>query len=303
MTDGLPWAKVASDLGQDPKVRRLERRLPYRDFLACMGAWLLVVTDAWRVGDRLGGVSAGDLDVDGDLRSSLEEVGLLDGSGRVPVVAWEKWAAVAIEEVARRAEERVRISSLGGKSRAAKAPRDGGRFLPAAPQPSAGDPPAAPQPSAGPAPAVHQPTPAKIEREKEREKETTVPVLREGPGGILLTRNQLEQWRAWDEESSRSSHPRLWEPVKRAWLGRGLRHPPTPKQRAILWEVLDSRPLDLPRWIRETPPEIRTGTDVIARVLQGWHRVKDTVRSEEIPGPPKAMASLREILERAGVPT
>jgi hypothetical protein len=295
---GLPWAKVASDLAQDPKVRRLERRLPHRDFLACMGAWLMVVTDAWRVGSREEGISAEDLAVDADLLDQLQFVRLLDADGRIPVSSWENWAAVALEEVSRRADERSRLSSLGGSARAASAARAGGRFLPSDPQPSPSRDPAGIQPSAGPAPAVHQPTPAKIEIETQKEMEKVTKGGSRGEyGGVLLTRAQLDQWSAFDAESERLGHGRLWEPVKRAWLGRSLRYPPSEKQRTILWEILDSRPMDLPRWIRSAPPAMKTSRSVIDFCLDQWHSLAREIPEEK----PKAVAgisSLGEILGR-----
>lgn len=294
---GLPWAKIASDLAQDPKVRRLERRLPHRDFLACMGAWLLVVTDAWRVGSREEGLSAEDLNVDEDLLDQLQHTRLLDADGRVPVSSWEKWAAVALEEVSRRAEDRSRLSSLGGKARAEAAARDGGRFLPSDPQPSPSRRPAGIQPSAGPAPAVHQPTPAKIETQRERKTEKVPGGSRGEYGGVLLTKGQLEAWRTFDGIAESNGHGRLWEPMKRAWLGRGLRLPPTEGQRAILWEMLDARPTDLPRWIRSAPATMKTGRSVIDYCLDQWHSLSREI-PEERPKAVAGMASLGEILSR-----
>lgn len=275
--------------------------MAHRDYLACVGAWIVILADAWRVGSRTEGVSADDLDLDGDLRSALQGVRLLDDEGRIPAGSWTKWAGTALEEVSRRAEVRSQISSLGGRSRAGSASRAGGRFLPAGSQPEAGPAPAVVQPSAGDPPAGHQPSPAKTKKETEKEKER---VSRGGGSreeeyrGILLTRKQLDQWKAWDEETSRSHQPRLWEPVKRAWLGRGLRHPPTPRQRDVLWEILDARPTDLPRWIREADPGMTSGR-LIAFLLEEWHRIQREAEAREIPRPTNSgMVSLGEILAK-----
>lgn len=292
--DGLPWAKVDSAFPQDPKVRRLERRLSHRDYLAAIGAWMLILADAWRAGDREEGVSADDLLLDSDLLDALQGVHLLDADGRIPRTSWAKWAEPAFQEVQRRAEIRAEIASRGGKARAASAVRDDrGRVLP-----GSSSPPAGPQPSAGPMLEEIQPgssrDPARSSQEVDREGEGEG----EGTSRVLLTKAQLDAWRDFDDESRRSGRARLWESVKRAWMGRGFRHPPTEKQRQILWEVLDARPQDLPRWIREAPSEAKTGRAVISHVLDEWHRILREIPKDPPKTPPAGFASLREILEK-----
>jgi hypothetical protein len=292
--DGLPWAKVDSAFPQDPKVRRLERRLPHRDYLAAIGAWMLILADAWRAGGREEGVCADDLLLDPDLLDALQGTHLLDGEGRIPRSSWEKWAEPAFSEVQRRAEIRSEIAHRGGKARAASAVRDDrGRVLP-----GSSSPPAGIQPSAGPVLDRVQPEssrdPAGSSQEVDRDREGD----REGSYTVLLTKAQLDAWRTFDEESGRSGRARLWESVKRSWMGRGFRHPPTEKQRQILWEVLDARPQDLPRWIREAPPEAKTGRAVISHVLDEWHRILREVPKDPPKRPVAGMASLGEILAK-----
>jgi hypothetical protein len=289
MSDGLPWAKVDSAFPQDPKIRRLERRLPHRDYLAAIGAWLLILADAWRTGDPEEGVCADDLLLDADLLDALQGVHLLNADGRIPRPSWEKWAGAALDEVRKRSEARAALAVQGGKARAARAVRaDKGRFAssqaPAGVQPSAGPDPAGPQPSSSRAPAG-----SSLDRDVDVERD------REGSTTVLLTKAQLDEWSRFAVEGS----PRLWEPTKRAWIGRGLRHPPTEKQREILYEILDSRPMDLPRWIREAPSEIRTGKDLIAHVLDRWHDILREIPKEDAAKPRSSgMVSLGEILAK-----
>lgn len=292
--NGLPWAKVDSSFPQDPKVRRLERRLSHRDYLAAIGAWMLVLADAWRAGSREEGVSADDLVLDADLLDALQGVHLLDADGRIPQTSWARWAEPAFQEVQRRADLRLQVAYAGGKARAASAVRDDrGRVLP---KPSS--PPAEVQPSAGPMLGPIQPGSSRDPARSSQDRDIDRDIDREGTNTVLLTKRQLDQWREFDGASRGGGRERLWESVKRAWIGRGLRHPPTDRQRQILWEILDARPGDLPRWIREAPGEARSGGAVVGHVLDRWHRIQ----RETPPDPPKqgttGMASLGEIIGR-----
>lgn len=308
MANGLPWAKVSATFHTDPKWRRLERRLQHRDYLAAIGAWLLVLVDAWRAGSREGGVSAEDLDIDADLRQALEGAGLLDAEGRIPDGAWAKWGGATLDELATRAEQHRAISRLGGQARASGSRDPNGRFTPSGLQPTAGDrmannqppggeQPAAGQPTGGKSPAVSQPEPAKIEIETKREstERTFVPevpskvrVRDKLRADVRLTAAQHQAWQEFGPE---------WDRFRLAWLGRGLVHPPTPRQRELLWEILDARPTDLCRWVRDAPPELRTGSEVIGWVLDQWRDIAVAAARGERDEPPP-MTPLKQILAR-----
>ena len=90
---------------------------------------------------------------------------------------------------------------------------------------------------------------------------------------VTLDRRQLEAWASFGQE---------WELVRAAWLARGLRQPPSgtaddedaDSQRAILWQVLDAQPMQLPRWIADAPKGI-SAARVVAHVLECWHATRD----------------------------
>jgi hypothetical protein len=108
-----------------------------------------------------------------------------------------------------------------------------------------------------------------------------LPTLREPPtaGTTRLTKQQLDAWSDFGPE---------WDAFKRAWFGKGLHFPPqgtphddddvSPSPRAMLYGILDARPTDLPRWVAEAPG--RTQRDVIGYVLDQWHHLRDSVRSD-----------------------
>jgi hypothetical protein len=91
----------------------------------------------------------------------------------------------------------------------------------------------------------------------------------EHDAGATLTAHQLQAWSAYGHE---------WDGFKAAWIGRGLRLPPTGRQdepgtqRAILFEVLDARPRSLAQWVTEAHG--KTSHDVVAHVLAKWHAIK-----------------------------
>lgn len=90
-----------------------------------------------------------------------------------------------------------------------------------------------------------------------------------------LTEEQQTAWAAFGAE---------WANVKRAWLARGFRRPPTgsaedegsDSQRSVLWEVLDARPNDLPAWIAGAPAGANA-SQVIGHVLDRWHALQADV--------------------------
>jgi hypothetical protein len=90
-------------------------------------------------------------------------------------------------------------------------------------------------------------------------------------GEPLLTKVQLEAWKSFDRE---------WDDFKEAWLGRGFLFPPfgepdddDTSQRGLLWSILDARPKDLVRWVREAPGS--TANEVIGYIIGNWHTVRD----------------------------
>jgi hypothetical protein len=93
-----------------------------------------------------------------------------------------------------------------------------------------------------------------------------------------LSKSELQAWSTFGSE---------WDGVKAAWIGRGLRLPPTggpiegddSTQRGVLFQVLDARPTDLVAWIREAPG--KTSHDVIGHVLTRWHEIRAQVGADE----------------------
>ena len=297
MTSGLPWAKLDSAFPMDRKWRTLERRLPWDTYLQAVGLWTLVMVDAWRVGSPEDGLAAdGDLDAPSEVVQALQTVGLLDQRGRIPTQAWDKWGGAAMEEVRAFRSLQAEKGRIGGRKRAEQASRsEAGRFQPS---PAPGLEESSPRPARG----LESSSPAPDKRES-RER-----VEREPPGGgsrgeVLLTKAQLEAWEKFDASSEVAGTGRLWEPTKRAWMGRGFRHPPTAKQRAILWELLEARPTDLPRWIREAPRNMKTTRQVIDWCLSRMGEVAEEAerrdRQQNGKNATNGMTSLREVLEAA----
>jgi hypothetical protein len=108
-----------------------------------------------------------------------------------------------------------------------------------------------------------------------------LPALKAPPTATTtrLTKQQLDAWSDFGPE---------WDAFKAAWFRKGLHFPPqgtphdddevSPSPRAMLFGILDARPTDLPRWVAEAPG--RTQRDVIAYVLDQWHHIRDSVRSD-----------------------
>jgi hypothetical protein len=94
----------------------------------------------------------------------------------------------------------------------------------------------------------------------------------------LLTKQQLSAWATFGPE---------WAEFKAAWLERGLRHPPSgaaddeTSQRAMLWEILEARPNDLVRWIREAPKKA-AAADVVGYALARWKAIKAEAGIQEV---------------------
>jgi len=120
-------------------------------------------------------------------------------------------------------------------------------------------------------------------------------------GEPLLTKAQLDAWKTFGGE---------WQDFKQAWLDRGFLFPPygdpeddDTSQRGLLWSLLDARPTDLVRWIREAPGV--SPTEVIGYILGNWHTIRDeaepTVPNMVVHGPNRRAAPehVSPIMERA----
>ena len=124
--DGFPTADIDVGLFDDPKVRRLARRVgdPVRT-LAALSVYISVVLESWRRGERATATDASpawvpDADLDG-IVNALADVGLLDAEGFLPEAAFEGWFRPA----QRRREERREAGRRGGFRTAAGRRRDG----------------------------------------------------------------------------------------------------------------------------------------------------------------------------------
>lgn len=133
MADGWPWAKIATDLLSDGKIRRMHRRDP-GGFDADLGVWLQIVVESWRIGSR----EIEDLGLDPERLAVLRSVGLLDRKSRIPEAAWVKWTTQAREQreaiearraLAREYGRKGGLASVRGRTEApVRSPR--GRFAP-----------------------------------------------------------------------------------------------------------------------------------------------------------------------------
>jgi hypothetical protein len=85
--------------------------------------------------------------------------------------------------------------------------------------------------------------------------------------GPRLTREELIAW----------SHLKAaaWSSFKEAWMARGLRMPPTPAQRELLWEIADARPTDLARWVRAAPTP--KADEIVAYVIERWELLRSAI--------------------------
>jgi hypothetical protein len=137
---------------------------------------------------------------------------------------------------------------------------------------------------------------------RSRAHKAAAPVSKNGaePGAVTLTKAQLEAWSTFGPE---------WDQVKAAWLAKGLRLPPAgspddddTSQRGLLYQVLDARPTDLPRWISMAPGG--SARKVIDWVLAQWHEVRAEAGDDDTegwfagPSRGEAAESLGRIMER-----
>lgn len=117
---------------------------------------------------------------------------------------------------------------------------------------------------------------------------------------VRLTKEQRGAWSDFGPE---------WDPLKAAWLRRGLLWPPSGEstdgddesQRGLLWQVLDAQPTNLPRWVAAAPGT--TAKEVVAHVLAQWHEVRDAVgpSRRSLPRPVPRTAQPMRVGEIAGL--
>jgi hypothetical protein len=93
--DGFPRADVDVGYFHDPKMIALARRLrDERATAAHAAVYLAVVLGSWAEGRRAtldDCLPAWWLQASDDVRTNLQEVGLLDDDGRIPERAWSSW--------------------------------------------------------------------------------------------------------------------------------------------------------------------------------------------------------------------
>lgn len=142
--------------------------------------------------------------------------------------------------------------------------------------------------------------------EQENDESGSLPVENRARNGTgpTLSKRERDAWSTFGSE---------WDEVKAVWIARGLRLPPAgapsegdeSTQRGVLFQVLDARPGDLVRWIREAPG--KSSHDVVRHVLEQWHAVRaEAGVDDDVPaawlGPSRTEAaeSLGEILAKVG---
>jgi hypothetical protein len=96
-----------------------------------------------------------------------------------------------------------------------------------------------------------------------------------------------------------------WKAFREAWCLRGFRHPPTVRQREVLWGegetggAVRDWPKTCAQWVCEAPPE-SSASAVVAYVLKRYHdaRRRGEQSIERVAGPPRSEA--RAALRRVG---
>lgn len=157
------------------------------------------------------------------------------------------------------------------------------------------------------APGNAQTMPSRAEQSKDKKEPPQPPAeLRLDPRGPLLTKAQFDSWASFGSE---------WSAFREAWIGRGLLFAPygteeddETSQRGMLYRILDARPTDMVRWIKEAPPRKQPkAREVIAYILERWHQIQDealpTVPEPVVHGPNRkqAMEVVGSILSRMPV--
>lgn len=159
---GFTVMDVSTDILNDPKFRKLQRLYP--DLVApCVAAYLAVMAESWKAGRR---VSIEDgwpsiLPYEARAQAALEDVGLIDRRGCLPVKAWDGWFGPAQQ---RRKASRDRWERYNAKRNAANTPSDtqptslprGNHVATATSVPSVPTDPSVPFRAGGPAPEFTQ---------------------------------------------------------------------------------------------------------------------------------------------------
>jgi len=113
--DGFDVADVATGHLDDPKVKALWRAVaPDQDRMSrALTLHLSVLLASWRQGARVTVAEAVPvwLDPDAELVATLQAVGLLDRTGKLPVRSWKGWFGPAWD----RREKRRAAGALGGR--------------------------------------------------------------------------------------------------------------------------------------------------------------------------------------------
>ncbi len=199
-------------------------------------------------------------------------------AGLVTVQSDGRWLlapkAALMNLTAAEVEERREQKRLAGKVRAQNAKRDPvtHRFLPSTP---------ADEPASGPAGAGSG---AGAESQQgastgASEKASPTPVTRipysvgtkddyETNG---VSRNGgADLWQGWDEK---------WDSVREALEERGLKLPPTVRQRDTLWPIVDARPTGTAMWIRSAPADAKM-SDIVGIVLLRWKELEQQAEAQ-----------------------
>ena len=113
--DGFDVADVATGHLDDPKVKALWRAVaPDQDRMSrALTLHLSVLLASWRQGQRVTVAEAVPvwLDPDAELVATLQAVGLLDRTGKLPARSWKGWFGPAWD----RREKRRAAGALGGR--------------------------------------------------------------------------------------------------------------------------------------------------------------------------------------------
>lgn len=78
---------------------------------------------------------------------------------------------------------------------------------------------------------------------------------------------------AWDEYGPE------WAAFRAASEARGFRKPPTEKQRAALWPIVEARPVDVGRWVTEAPEGAKYSA-IVGHVFAEWASVRTSLADE-----------------------
>lgn len=118
--EGFRSADIAVDMLRDPKMARLYRAVGEAEYAACVVVYLGTVLTSWADGERVTAREAeAFVDATPERVGALQAVSLLDGEGKVPARAWDRWNAPARERVeAKRRAGKTAADARWGKVRA-----------------------------------------------------------------------------------------------------------------------------------------------------------------------------------------